>query len=321
MKSSFDLVALPVDGSQSSYIAFELAKLFLTPASTLAITPIHVWGDWQPYIHDILFPFAPLGSDSVDFEREIELAALSWIYRWLKTDSSDLILNQPLVCRGTCRTLLPHIILSQAFDLVAVGAVGSQYSPHGTLGSVALQVVRQATIPVLFARSSLLAPKIERITVPFDLTPNSHLLIEKALHLAYFLQADMDILYVLPNPSSSERNHILDTAIDLSPDEILMRAEEKINCTFDALVRKLDVPFPMRHIMTKALQDRCFRVGDPVDEIIAHSIENKTHLLVLSKHDPSIERQPRIGRVTRQLMERGPCHLFIVPLSGGKDSE
>ena len=118
---SVEYVVVPVDLSASSRGAFALARsIGDSPPKTHLV---HAWGGWPTYLERVLFPYAPLGEDVVEFEHEIAVEAEAAIFDTfgLPEELPDDI-DDPAIIRGYPRDVLPEHIQGIAADLVVVGS-------------------------------------------------------------------------------------------------------------------------------------------------------------------------------------------------------
>lgn len=307
-----DYAVIPVDLSTHSRDAWELAK---TLGDSPRLHLVHAWGGWPEYLQNVLFPYAPLGEDVVEFEHEIAVEAESAIYDYfdLPAELPDQI-DDPAVIRGYPRDVLPEHIQGIGADLVVVGAHGeSGVLPHA-IGSVTERLIRTARRPVLVARKRRSKPDIERMTVALDLSSGSHVVLQHAIGLAMQLDAELETVYVLPNPLDTDTTQVLSSVIDFVPEKARKQARGRIDAHFDSVVKNLDIPFSHKDEVARLLKDRKLLVGDPAAELIRHAAENDRDLVVVGSQDAARGQNQRIGDVAGAILRDVTCHTLVIPL-------
>lgn len=307
-----EYAVIPVDLSAHSRDAFALAK-------TLGAAPrlhlVHAWGGWPGYLNNVLFPYAPLGEDAVEFEHEIALEAESAIY-----DAFDLPaelpdeIDDPAVIRGYPRDVLPEHIQGVAADVVIVGAYGESGLIPNAIGSVAERLVRTAQRPVIVARKRKTKPDITRITVALDLSKGCHVVLEHAIGLALQLGAELETVYVLTDPLARDTTQVLASIIDFSPDKAKKGARPRIDAHFDSVVKSIDVAYSQKNQTAALLKDRKLLVGDPAEELVRHCAQGDRDLLVIGAQDAARDETQRIGDVALAVLRTANCHTMVVPL-------
>ena len=100
------------------------------------------------------------------------------------------------IVRGRPAEEILRFSQSGAFDLIAMGTHGRMGIQRVLLGSVAEEVVRSSSIPVLLCRSNSRIGNWERVVVALDGTPGSEEILGDAARLARSLGATIHLLRV-----------------------------------------------------------------------------------------------------------------------------
>ncbi len=308
-----DYVVVPVDLSANSRGAYALARSIGDTAPQTHV--VHAWGGWPPYFENVLFPYAPLGEDAVEFEHEIALEAEAAIFELLDLPE-DLPndIDDPVVLRGEPREVLPEHIQGIAADLIVVSAQGaSGILPH-SIGSVTERIIRTSRRPVLVARTTESKPNIKTVTVALDLSRGCRKVLEVAMGFAAQLGAELETVYVLPDPVSNDTTQILASILDFHPDKSKKAARGRIDALFENVVKGIDVAYGEKNDAARLLKDRKLLVGDPGPELVKHCAENDRDLLVIGTQDATRKQSQRIGDVASVVLRESTAHTLVVPL-------
>lgn len=82
-------------------------------------------------------------------------------------------------------------------DLIVIGKRGISAIEKLLIGSVANQVLRNSQVPVLITKKRTKKPRIKKILVPTDFSPQEEMERDFALKLARVFKADLTLLHVL----------------------------------------------------------------------------------------------------------------------------
>ena len=308
-----EYVVVPVDLSASSRGTYALARAINnTPPQTHLV---HAWGGWPSYLKNVLFPYAPLGEDVVEFEHEIALEAEAAIFEMFELpDELPEDLDDPAVIRGHARDVLPEHIQGIAAQLIVVGSHGESGLIPNSLGSVAERLVRTAKRPVLVARATSSKPSIRRITAALDLSRGCHIVLEHAIGLAMQTGAELETIFVLPDPAANDTTQVMSSIVQFTADKAKKQARGRIDAHFDSVVKNLDVPFGKKDETARLLKDRKLLVGDPAAQLVSHCAENNSDVLVIGSQDGTRKITQRIGDVAGRVLRTANTHVMVVPL-------
>jgi nucleotide-binding universal stress UspA family protein len=192
----------------------------------------------------------------------------------------------------------------QDVDLIVMGTHGRRGLDRFFIGSVAEEVMRLATTPVLTVHSegSRGADHVERILVPVDFSEHSKLSVTYARELAATYGARIDLLHVVEDVT-------LPTVYGLDPyplgaPEVLGRIENGLMTMIEE-APGADVPIEA-HV----------RNGHPIRDIIAFAEERDTDLIVIATHGLSGVRRLLMGSVSERIVRAAPCPVFTVKSFG-----
>jgi nucleotide-binding universal stress UspA family protein len=203
-------------------------------------------------------------------------------------------------------------------DLIVMGTQGRRGVRRLAMGSVAEEVVRQASCPVFTVRHRPAPPDheappstpwaIRRVLAPLDLSERSYLGARHAAELAAAYEATLDLLYVV-DPGSVPTATMPYLG---SFDTMVGAVEERAGKALRRVSKELQREVP-------ALRDRVserVRSGQPASEILAAVEEEGADLLVLCSHGHSGLRRLLLGSVAQQLVRRSPCPVFTLKSFG-----
>jgi nucleotide-binding universal stress UspA family protein len=186
-------------------------------------------------------------------------------------------------------------------DLIVMGSHGRRGIAHLLLGSVADEVVRRASCPVMVVPGHEDEPKlgaIERILVPLDFSEPSTAALAAARDLAVRWTARLQLLHVV---------------------------EEQINPSFYAVgVTSLLQQRPeIRTASTAEMQRRLAEAGGgdadafvvegrAAREIVGFAADHATDLIVMATHGLSGWERLLLGSVAERVIRTAPCAVMVV---------
>lgn len=306
-------VLVPVDFSSSSRSALEFARNLSSESPLVQL--VHVVEQLAPYVRNILFPYAALGEDEVEFEHEILGEAYEHLLRYFRIDKKAAkgFVGEPIVRMGAVNTLLRDIVFSVDSDLIVMGAFGEGGMHPDALGSTTERLLRTVTQPIVMVRDFESSPRIGHIVVAVDLTPGSVHVFSRAVGLALQTGATLETVFVLPSPFINDTNNLLSSNIKFNASHVLNRSEDKIDALFERLRQQVHVPFPLKAEAARAMETRSVLVGDPATEIVRHAYEKQADLVVVGSYGAHNRAAHTLGRVAWTVARRSPTHVMVVP--------
>lgn len=306
-------VLVPVDFSSSSRSALEFARNLSRESPPVQL--VHVVERLTPYARNILFPYAALGEDEVEFESEIIGEAYEHLLRYFRIDkkASKGLVGEPIVRMGRINTLLRELVFSVDSELIVMGAFGEGGMHPDALGSTAERMLRTVTQPVVLVRDFDSSPRLNHIVVAVDLTPGSVHVFSRALGLALQTGATLETVFVLPSPFINDTNNLLSNTIKFNASHVLNRSEDKIDALFERMREQVHVSFPNKAEAARAMATRTILVGDPATEIVRHAYEKQADLVVVGAYGTHNRSSHTLGRVAWTVARRSPSHVMVVP--------
>ncbi|HVS16830.1 MAG TPA: universal stress protein [Thermoanaerobaculia bacterium] len=197
-------------------------------------------------------------------------------------------------------------------DLVVVSSHGRQGLRRLVLGSVAEELVRRASWPVLVVRRDpelQLPGDASRVLAAIDFSALAGAVLTAARDLAATLDRELDLLHVLHVPSSLSGAAQATPfgpvgplpSAGSDPEERVARCEERLRSAWDDAAGPT---VPVRFFV---------RSGDPGTEILEHAREHDAGVLVLGTQGHSGLQRALFGSVCESVLRRAPCPVQVVP--------
>lgn len=306
---TFERIFVPVDFSTSSRVALKLAQQF----NAHEIHTAHTIEPWQPYTREVLFPYAALGEDEVEFEHELRQRALAHLRQHYQLDQCDRC-QPPQVLVGPAHEHLPQAMQRTNANVIVMGAFGQHGARPDTLGTTASMMVRHTIEPALIVRHYDPNPKIKHILCSIDLSIQSSRVVEAALSLACAMDATLETVYVLPDPLQHDTNNILNSQIKFNRKALLDRSKDKLEALFERARQNIDVPFPLEQQVQALWAKRSILFGDPSKEIIKRADATDADVIVVGSRNIQNTAGPLLGQVCWSITRRSTSHVMVVPV-------
>ncbi len=307
-------ILVPVDLSMSAQAAYALAGT-LRGEERPNIHLAHVVEPLHSYTRDVLFPYAPLGEDDIEFEHEMLDAARDRIHSTYEIDPektpAHLMMRIEL---GKARELLPDFARTTGADLVVMGAFGESGVYPDALGSLAERTIRSARQPVLLTRGYEPEPTIDRITVASDLTRASDRVFKAAVGMALACGATIEVVYVIPDPATLDTNNVLRMLTKLDQKEALKKTRSRVDALFDRLHESIDPPLKLKDPIDKLVGRRRTLFGDPARALLERADQVNSDLIVVGTQKADRAGRTRLGSVAHAIARRATSHVMIVPV-------
>jgi nucleotide-binding universal stress UspA family protein len=203
----------------------------------------------------------------------------------------------------------------ESIDLVVMGTHGRRGLRHLALGSVAEEVLRFSTCPVLAVRkpddeSAEIEggmPGLDRILVPVDFSRDADRALEYALDMARQRGAHLELLYVVENLTYPDFYYPAPPSREQMTEEISERAGKRLRERLDDLGGE-----------EPATVDVGVEIGDPVEEVVARAGEAGSELIVMGSRGRTGLERILLGSVAEGVIRRAPCPVLVVK---GQDDE
>jgi nucleotide-binding universal stress UspA family protein len=216
-------------------------------------------------------------------------------------------------------------------QLIIMGTHGREGIPRMLLGSVAESVSRRASVPVMLireqthpaARPASEHPKLERILVAVDGSPQSNLALTTASDLACALGIDLELIHVIPDIPAVYSY----TAYEYAPMIDLEKYQHDLEAESQAIIASalalLDSHTPkVAEVRTSRVPANGMRLGDA---IIGTAKEHNADLIVIGTHGRSGFDLLLLGSVAERVSHRSEVPVLMVRAANvaaeGKASE
>jgi len=226
----------------------------------------------------------------------------------LEAQQANLPTIQSVQMRGiTAAAVILEYAQDNDIDLIVMGTHGRRGLEHLLLGSVAEEVIRLASCPVLTIREKKQAMPVEalkKILVPLDFSEYSQQALCYAKEIAIVFSARLQLLHVIeetihPSFYASGINSIF----KLMPD-----IKAKTTTAMQNLLKETAGP-PVE-------ADFNILEGRAARDIVQFAEENSSDLIVIATHGLTGIEHFLLGSVAEKVVRRAPCPVFTVKAFG-----
>lgn len=273
-------ILFPTDFSDIAQRAFPLACSLARDCGARMVV-LHVA---PPADHD---PFLALGNREESYQN-------SWqSLRQMLPPASDVHIEHRLESGDAGQEIL-QVAQRVKAGLIVVGTHGRSGLERLLVGSVAEQVLRGATCPVLAVKNGALVPKIRTILFPTDLSEAS----ESALGVAFSLARDYHAHLIILQVAS------FGGAVPYSELERILKQSSGYRHELEDKLRQCQRP------ECKAE----FRVveGDSAEQIVRVAQEARCDLIVMGSHGRTGLARLLMGSVAEKTLRNAPCPVLLV---------
>lgn len=185
-------------------------------------------------------------------------------------------------------------------DLIVMGTHGRRGVSRLLIGSVAAEVVRKASCPVLVTGEQPVPSGTNKILVPIDFSKHSEEGLRHAKDLAELFGAKLDLLHVVEeNMPPAFYTGGVTSIYDMHPD-----IDEKAKAEMQKLVDETEGPGVEAAYHAAS--------GRPASEIITFAQDHDSDLIVMATHGRSGLEHVFLGSVAEKVIQRAPCPVFTV---------
>ncbi len=199
-------------------------------------------------------------------------------------------------------TLIAYSEASE-IDLIVIGSHGRTGMRRLLLGSVAEELIRHASCPVLVVRTltepAMSPPSDRRLLVPFDFSSSAELALRYAHELGEEYDTAIDVLHVI-DPG---------THVEAYVKEVSERGRmlEQLRLEAHRALEKIDAELGGPSVRAAYHVS----VGFPPKEIVEFAHENDSAMIVLSSHGRTGKNSIFIGSVAEHVVRHAPCPVFL----------
>jgi nucleotide-binding universal stress UspA family protein/predicted transcriptional regulator len=292
---------VPLDGSELSEVALPwAASLARGHGFSLVLVRVVPWPLWMGQ---------PDGYMTPDVYEHVRATELDEATTYLAAVRQRLVARNLVVETVVAEGFPATAILDLAEERDAVAIVMATHGRGGVarlvLGSVATQMVAQATMPLLLVRPEpsvpAATPTLRRLLVPLDGSP----LAEQALDLAQAVASEGATLLLLRVVAPVERRKPGVGVPDTFIDEVATQGAVREAASY------------LRQLAESRVRPPCavetlVRVGHPTEQIFAAAQEASADLIVASTHGRTGPRRWLLGSVADGLVRRAEVPVFLV---------
>lgn len=188
-------------------------------------------------------------------------------------------------------------------DLIVMGTHGRRGLGYMFLGSIAQEVVRKASCPVLTIRESEKPKppgKTDRILSPIDFSDHSIVAMLMAREVARLYGAKLQVLHVIEETTHPAFYGISKEIVWGLRAEIVNRSEKELHRIFNQY-KEPEIAWEFKVI-----------AGHVANEILEYALHNKVDLIVLATHGLSGLKHFLLGSVAEKVIRRSPCPVLTV---------
>lgn len=264
------------------------AELVLVHAIAVPEPPRFLRGRFPP--RDVVVESARIGAD----KRMRELSESIGAERiWIE------------IREGDPATQIAAVAAEFGADAVVVGPHGARSGILQRPGGTAMQLVRNATIPVVLA-SNAGDTTPRRLLVPIDEAPITDTLLDWARTFSEQYDAEVTVLHVV---SSTMLSGLLSAGAVVSgvmvpvPEEVLANALRDAEAWVDQTIAAAG--FEQRRVR------RDVTLGDPVHEILSAAEQLESDMIIMGSHTGGV-RAALLGSVAREVLRGAARPVFVV---------
>lgn len=225
-----------------------------------------------------------------------------------QNESKTFSLQEARVRGYSAGEVILDYIQEHDIDLVVMGTHGRRGPARLFLGSVAEEVVRHASCPVLTLRQTEAPGTIEalaKILVPVDFSSYSKEALSFAKELAALYGAGLQVLHTIEEPAYP---YFYTPGSSLSPVEQLEALREKAEEALDELLAETPGP--------EVPAERFVATGRPASEIARFAEDRGSDMVVIATHGLTGLERLLVGSTAEQVVRLAPCPVFTVKSFG-----
>lgn len=232
---------------------------------------------------------------------------------YLKRHATDVPSDVPvdtMVLRGYAAEVLVETAAAEQDAMLVMGTHGRGAARRAMLGSIADDVLRHATVPVVLVRGTATAPKnvFKTIMVPLDTSHYG----EEALPLAIDLATQCDASVSLVNVCEPFWDSpYVAVAPELGPinQDVLEASQRELLAAGRAYLHRL-----ADDMRTKGVQVTWeVRIGRPTDEILRAIETTGVDLVIIATHGRGGISRLAFGSVTNDILRHSSVPILAIP--------
>lgn len=302
-------VFVPVDHSTGSRFAYDTARFF-SEKYAAKCSWSHVVPKLSELYQRVVFPYAALGEDVLEFERELILTGRELISDLVGKDAD----GGQVLCGQPVEGILSEIRRIRP-DLVVIGANGESESQPLQLGSTASRILARWDGPTLLARPFPGEQPFNRVLVLTDLRNGSERLLELGIGISIRSDVPLEILTTLEDPLESNTGPLVSSAVKVHRDNFRTKGKQSARRRFEQTLSSLEIPFPDTEAYNEMRPKFSVRLGDPVAQIKELVAEEDRLLIIVGRARASSSEHMALGRTAEKIATSVPAHVLLASLS------
>ena len=301
-------VFVPIDNSTGSRCAYSVAR-FLSNRYEARCSWSHVVPKLSELQQRVLFPYAALGEDLVEFESELIQAGRELLSDLVgkSNDTGQVLSGQPVEeILGEIRRVRP--------DLVVIGTNGESQGDPQQLGSTASRVLARWDGPTLLVRPFSEETPFDRVVVLTDLTLGSESLLHLGVGVSLRTETSLEILTTLEDPLDMNTGPLVSDAVKIHREQFRNKGKKSARRRFEQSLSSVEIPFPDTEAFDGLRPKFSVRFGDPVSQIKLLVNEEDRLLLIVGRARASSNGATGLGRTAERIASSIPAHVLVAPL-------
>jgi len=268
------------DESQEALLyAAHFAKTFGCRLSALHVVP-----DFSPVLYEALPAMEAELSGRIEEAAEAAKARIREISK-----ARGIVFDSVFIMKGSPAKAICEAANRERADLIVIGPAGAS-AGRTAIGSVANQVLRNSSVPVLITKKTKGAPSVKKILVPTDFSAREEIERDYAWKMAKAFKASLGFLYVL----------------ELFGHDFRLTDE-----LFKAVLEKLKARRAKEHEDFIIAED-VYKAVHAADGIVDYAEIHNYDMIVMSTHVGKVARF-FLGSTTEKVIARSPVPVFAIP--------
>ena len=276
------------DYSEDSEQALVYAGLF-AKAFGSRLTALHVVPDFSPVLYEMVPGAEAELTGKIERAEESAKAKIAEVSR-----AKGITFDGVLIKKGSPAKAICEAAHQKKADLVVIGCTGCSTSGRTAIGSVANQVLRASSVPVLVTKKAGENPALRKLLVPTDFSSGEDVERDIAWKLAKGFKASLAFLYV----------------VELFGHDFRLTEE-----LFKAVLEKLRARKAKEHEDVPIVED-VYKAVTAAEGIVDYAKAHHYDLIVMSTHVSKVARF-FLGSTTEKVLATSPVAVFAIPPKRG----
>ena len=300
-------ILTPVDRSESARVAFNLSS-YLAGIYGATLHWVHVVPPIPAVFRSVLFPYAGMGEDHIEFEEEL-LEGAEETFKGLFNGQSKGHVRSAEVVDGIVET-----IGQVGPELVVVGSHGESGVRPQHVGHVTNRLLSRWVGPVLVARQFSGDSPFKNILVVTDFGLGSEQLLSTAVGIGVAAGVQITVNTVIEDPRKRDAGNLISGGLKIEPKRLKAMGEKNARKQMAQLMSGLEVPFAMQEAFAN-VKPRGKALFGPVLEQVQEAVQSLDDpLIIIGRAQKTTAEGQRLGSVAEAIVRYVPAHVLVVPL-------